>query len=77
MSEYLQNRSEIIDSLFEFSSGIIHGDKGTELLKKYESILSQVYPEDVLIVVDKLVNTGEDMELLKTGINNAIFCFLI
>ncbi len=72
MSEYLQNRSEIIDSLFEFSSGIIHGDKGTELLKKYESILSQVYPEDVLIVVDKLVNTGEDMELLKTGINKVL-----
>ena len=72
MSEYLQDRSEIINSLFEFSSGIIRGDKGTELLKKYESILSQVYPEDVLIVVDKLVSTGEDMELLKTGINKVL-----
>ena len=72
MSEYLQDRSEIINSLFEFSSGIIRGDKGTELLKKYESMLLQVYPEDVLIVVDKLVGTGEDMELLKTGINKVL-----
>ena len=72
MSEYLQNRNDIIDSLFEFSSGIIYGGKGTELLKKYESKLSQVHPEDVLIVVDKLVATGEDMELLKTGINKVL-----
>ncbi len=72
MSEYLQNRNGIIDSLFEFSLGIIHGEKGSELLKKYESRLSQVYPEDILIVVDKLVGTGEDMELLKTGINKVL-----
>ncbi len=72
MSEYLQNRDEIINDLFEFSLGLIGGSKGTELLKEYENILTQVYPADVLIVVDKLVGTGENMKLLKTGVNKVL-----
>jgi len=72
MSEYLQKRNEIINGLFEYSLGIIRGEKGTELFGKYESVLSKVYPEDVFIVVNKLVASGEDMELLKTGINKVL-----
>lgn len=72
MSEYLQNRAEIINGLFEFSLGLIGGGKGPELINEFESRLSQVYPEDVLIVVDKLVATGENMELLKAGVNKVL-----
>ena len=72
MSESFQNRDLIIQSLYEFSMGIIRGENGTVLISKHDSELNQVTPEDVISVVDMLVDSNPDLEKLKKGINKVL-----
>ena len=72
MSESFQNRDLIIQSLYEFSMGIIRGENGTELISKHDNELNQVSPEDVISVVDMLVDSNPDLEKLKKGINKVL-----
>ncbi len=75
MSEYLNNNIEKLDKLIQFSRGILRGNRGADLYKEYKDVVETVTPNDVVVVVDDLVNTGEDMLDVKRAVNKILNVF--
>ena len=72
MSEYINNNQDRIDDFYKFSLGIINGENGTELIKKYKLSLDAITPTDIIAVVDKLMIDKIPFESLKKGINKIL-----
>ncbi len=72
MSEFINNTERRINDLLAFVEGLINKEKGSELIKKYAEAIDNVTPYDVVVMVDKLMKKGIDIEDVKTGINKAL-----
>ncbi len=75
MSEFINNNQARVDSLFEFCYQLIKGEKGTELIKKHQLAIDHLTPNDIILVVHRLVEVNVPMEDLKVGINKALNVF--
>jgi DUF438 domain-containing protein len=75
MSEFINNNQARVDSLYDFCFQLIKGAKGTELIKKHQPAIDQLTPNDIVLVVHRLVEANVPMEDLKVGINKALNVF--
>lgn len=75
MSEFINNNQARVDSLYDFCFQLIKGAKGTDLIKKHQSAIDQLTPNDIVLVVHRLVEANVPMEDLKLGINKALNVF--
>ncbi|RLD82699.1 MAG: hypothetical protein DRJ10_04760, partial [Bacteroidetes bacterium] len=75
MSEYINNRSKRVENLFAFCIGIINKENGKELIEKHQFSIDQLTPHDVIEVVDKLVKTGIDTDVIKRNIGKILNVF--
>lgn len=75
MSEFINNNKARVDSLYDFCFQLIKGSKGTELIKKHQDAIDQLMPNDIILVVHRLVEANVPMEDLKVGINKALNVF--
>lgn len=69
MSELSGKYREKIEKLAKYIFGLMDGIKGTELLDKYQIQEYMFTPQEVLIALDMVVNSGADMEKIKTATN--------
>ncbi|MCD4734408.1 MAG: hemerythrin domain-containing protein, partial [Bacteroidales bacterium] len=74
MSEYINNNKKLF-SLVSYAKGMLSGERGADLYTEYKEILSKVNPEDVIIIVDELVKTGEDIADIKRTVNKILNIF--
>lgn len=75
MSELINNSKDKLQHLVDYAIGILDGEGGAELYRKYESILKEVTPRDVITVVDELVKTNEEMDDIKRTTNKILNIF--
>ena len=75
MSEYINNRSKRVENLFAFCIGIINKENGKELIEKHQFSIDQLTPHDVIEVVDKLVKTSIDTDVIKKNIGKILNVF--
>lgn len=75
MSEFINNSDARIESIFHFCLNLIQGKKGTDLIKKHQEAIDQLTPNDIVIVVHRLVQENLPMSDLKIGINKALNVF--
>ncbi len=72
MSEFINNAEKRVDELLAFVTGLINGEKGSELIKQYEQSIEEVQSFDVIMMVDKLMQKGFELPEVKQGINKAL-----
>ncbi len=75
MSEYINNTEDRINDLIAYAKGILQGERGADLYDEYKEVLEKVNPSDVVIVVDELVKTGEEMSDIKRAVNKILNIF--
>ena len=75
MSEYINNATKRIESLYQFSKGIINGENGTELIKKHQEAIDHLLPDDMINVFDRLVLDNIPLDKIKTGVNKILNLF--
>lgn len=75
MSEYINNTEDNLQNLVSYAKGILDGERGLELYDKYKDVIEKVNPNDVIIVVDELVKTGEDISEIKKAVNKILNIF--
>ncbi len=72
MSEFINNTGKRADELLAFVTGLINGEKGSGLIKKYEKSIEAVQPFDVILMTDMLMQQGLELSAVKSGINKAL-----
>lgn len=75
MSEYIQDKNSKLDSLVTYATRMLEGERGVDLYDEYKDILTQVNPNDVIVVVDELIKTGEDISDIKRTVNKILNIF--
>lgn len=75
MSEFINNNKARVNSLFEFCDLLIKGEKVIDLIKKHQEAIDQLTPNDIVLVVHRLVEAKVPMGDLKIGINKALNVF--
>lgn len=69
MSEFTNNALKRAKDLSRFMQGLIDGESGAELVKKYNLITENYIPIDVLAAFDIMFDHDVDIEKLKTASN--------
>ncbi len=69
MSEFTNNALKRAQDLSRFMQGLIDGESGAELVKKYKLITENFVPVDVLAAFDLMFEQDIDIEDLKTASN--------
>ncbi len=72
MSEFINNTENRVNDLQAFVTGLINKEKGSELIKRYADAIELVQPWDVVVLVDRLMKEGGDIEAVKSGVNKAL-----
>ena len=75
MTKYINDQSKKLNSLIAYAKGILGGERGGELYAQYKDVIKKVNPADVILVVDQLVKTGEDMADIKRAVNKILNIF--
>ncbi len=66
---------ERVNDLLAFSLGMIHGEKGSKLLKKYKSSIESLTPHDMLAMEEEQLRMGIAPEQIKKSIGKVINSF--
>lgn len=76
MSEFINNSKQRVQQLLEFSMGMIKGEKGKELIDKYQQAIENVTPHDMIAMEDLQIKKGikpaeikEDIEKIMNVLN--------
>ena len=69
MSEFINNREKRIEKLLEFFEGFMNDYDGLSLYKDYKPYIEHITPMDMVIIVDKIIEKGYDMVVLKKVID--------
>ena len=77
MSEFINNNETRLASLIRYAIRMLDGERGAELYEEYKDVILKVTPKDVITVVDELVKTGEDIDLVKRAVNKILNTFYI
>lgn len=75
MSEFLNNSEIRVNSLLEFSMGMIEGKDGSELVKKYEEAIKHVTPHDMLKLEDMQIQMDVTIKAIKKDVDRVINVF--
>ena len=69
MSEFINNKEKRIEKLLEFFEGFMTEKDGLHLYNTYKPYIEKITPMDMVIIVDKIIEKGYDMAVLKTVID--------
>jgi hypothetical protein len=72
MSEFTKHQAERVAGLHLLYQAITQKNKAFETIKSNEELISRIVPGDIVIFVHELVNSGADMEVMKSGINKLL-----
>ena len=73
MSEFSTHQSQKIADLTELFEAIIYRQKAAETIHKFQSTtIANITPDDVVIFVHQLVDSGYPMDDIKSGINKLL-----
>lgn len=73
MSEFSTHQSQKIADLTELFEAIIYKQKAAETIHKFQSTtIANITPDDVVIFVHQLVDSGYPMDDIKSGINKLL-----
>lgn len=72
MSEFTKHQAERVAGLHLLYQAITQKNKAFETIKSNEELISRIVPGDIVIFVHELVNSGADMEEMKSGINKLL-----
>jgi len=76
MSDFINNRSEERrESLLTMALGILDGRSAIEFLEQNKEYIDAVIPEDVIYIVDEMVGSSSDMELVKKAVSKLLNIF--
>ena len=79
MSEIIKTSEKRIESLLQFSLGIINGEDGFELVQKHKQALENITPYDMVAMEDKQLQMGITPAKIKKHIEkimNVIYSHL-
>ena len=79
MSEFINNREKRIESLFQFSQGILKGEDGSKLIEKHADALKHITPHDMIAMEEKQLRSGISTSEIKEKIEkvmNVIYDYL-
>lgn len=72
MSEYINNKEKRITGLLEFSMGMMEGKKGRELIDKYQELIENATPFDILEMEDRQLKKGIKPATIKKHIEKIL-----
>lgn len=72
MSAYINNSQKRVEDLFNFSQGILRGEDGKKLLKKYGEALQHITPHDMIAMEEKQLKQGINPTLIKAKIEKVM-----
>jgi len=75
MSEYINNKDGNLNELIDYAKGILAGERGSDLYEQYKDAIKKVSPDNVIVIVDELVKTGEDISEVKRAVNKMLNIF--
>ncbi|MCD6435917.1 MAG: DUF438 domain-containing protein [Clostridiales bacterium] len=75
MLGYAKNDEKRVEELFEFSMGMIKGENGPQLIKKYEDAINNVTPSDMLKLEDMQIQMDVTPEAIKKNVGKVINVF--
>ena len=75
MSEFINNSKQQIEELYEFSLGIVNGEKSRDFIDKYSEAVDYLTMSQIIIIVDMLAKAGIETEKIKTGLNKLFNVF--
>ncbi len=75
MSEFINNNEKRVEELLAFSLGMMSGENGRMLLKKYKEAIEHVTPHDMLNLEDKQIKMGIKPKAIKKDVDKVINIF--
>jgi len=75
MSEFSSTAEVRIKKLTKYMKGLLNGEKGLELIKKYDIITDNFIPSDILETFDNIFAFEQDIEKIKV-VSNKLFNIL-
>lgn len=72
MSEFIDNNSLRKQRLLELALGILDGQRNADFVKQFDNYIEQATPRDMIFIVDGMVKTGAEMEVLKKAVSQVI-----
>jgi DUF438 domain-containing protein len=75
MSEFINNSTERIDALTDFSRDLIRGENGKILIEKHREVIESVSPKEAMQVLDKLLLEGFSTKIVKAYVGKIINSF--
>lgn len=75
MSEFINNSEKRLEDLLAVSLGIMNGEKGKDLIEKYQDAIEHITPYDMLKLEDRQMQMGIGPELIKIYIDKVINIF--
>lgn len=75
MSEFINNGTERIDALTDFSRGLIRGENGKMLIEKHLEVIESVSPMEAMQVLDKMLLEGFSTKIVKAYVGKIINSF--
>ena len=75
MSEYINNKDANLNDLIDYAKGMLAGERGSDLYEQYKDAIKEVSPDNVIVIVDELVKTGEDISEIKRVVNKILNIF--
>ncbi|MCK5076456.1 MAG: hypothetical protein KAR38_08775, partial [Calditrichia bacterium] len=75
MSEFINNSKQQIEELYEFSLGIVNGEKSRDFIDKYSEAVDYLTISQIIIIIDMLAKAGIETEKIKSGLNKLFNVF--
>lgn len=75
MSEFTQTAETRISNLVDYAVELHSGNNGADLIKKYQAIIDQLIPSDLIVVFDRLMQKNIDIQELKSLANKILNVF--
>lgn len=72
MSEFINNTQLRREKLLELATGMLDGKRQAEFVSQFNDAIGAVTPRDVIFVVDGMVKTGAEMEVLKKAVSQVL-----
>lgn len=75
MSEFINNTAERTDQLYHYTSRLIDGGNGKDLVNEYREYIDTVTAAETMQVLDKLLVSGYSIEIVKKNVGKIINIF--
>ncbi|MCB0823641.1 MAG: DUF438 domain-containing protein [Bacteroidales bacterium] len=72
MAEFINNSKVKRKSLLELGLGMLQGQNNPKFVSRFDRVMNQVTPRDIIYIVDGMVQSGQPMEELKKAVSKVI-----